>query len=211
MKRLTTAASCLALSLAFAAGASAEAPVSHSKIWPATQTGAPEKIVYDAATAMEFFRNMKGEWVHEILPDPNAPKQSKAEAPKGEGYGDVHDDRSEMTVIGLGSTVMERVLKGSPAEMTIMYHMDGPEKLLLTHYCAARNVPEMAFQKSGKPGEMVFKFARVTNATPGADTYGQDVTYKIIDKDTFEQTATTHSKGKTATLHTRYKRVSTDG
>ena len=73
---------------------------------------------------------------------------------------------------GGGSAVVETLFVGTPHEMATMYHFDGP-RLMLTHYCAARNQPRMvasaATAPSGGGFEASFAFLDCTNlASPDA-------------------------------------------
>jgi hypothetical protein len=168
-----------------------------SRIWEsgakAQIASAPQAVVYDAAAAMEFFRSTSGGWI--------------VDTGGKEAYGDAHANSSTVKTIAAGSTVMETYLAGSPYEMTVMYHMDGPDKLLMDHFCAARNVPHAEFVKTDKPGEIKFEFKGGTNLNPLVDNHGHGATIKIIDKDSFVTTATTYSDGKPTTLVTKYKRA----
>jgi len=68
-----------------------------------------------------------------------------------------------------GSAVMSEILGQGPEDMISMFHMDGPNRLLMTHYCGTGNQPRM--QASVSPGGKVitFNFVDATNlATPDA-------------------------------------------
>ncbi|MEY2808009.1 MAG: hypothetical protein RIR65_2426 [Planctomycetota bacterium] len=73
---------------------------------------------------------------------------------------------------GGGSAVVETLFVGTPHEMVTMYHLDGP-RLMLTHYCAARNQPRMVASAATAPAdagfEASFTFLDCTNLeSPGA-------------------------------------------
>src|SRR5580693_4756802 len=42
-----------------------------------------------------------------------------------------------------GSALMSEIHGHGPENMVTMFHMDGPNRLLLTHYCGAGNQPRM--------------------------------------------------------------------
>lgn len=193
-----------------------------SKIWPSQATGAPEKVVYDAASAMEFFRTMSGDWVNLSAASENeSGSYGKADANgKGDAYGDgkgtaksaaggMHIGGTNFKTIASGSTVEQTYLAGTPYEMTLMYHMNGPDQLLLNHFCAARNVPQMKFEKSNKPGEIKFEFDGGTNLNPQVDSHAHAATFNIIDKDTFELNGVAYDKGERKLTHSVYKRKDT--
>src|ERR1700749_3272603 len=91
--------------------------------------------------------------------------------------------------------------------MTIMYHMDGPTTLLANHFCAARNVPQWKFVKSDKPGVIAFVYDGGTNINPAVDAHAHAVTYRVIDKDHFEQINTNGAGGKLVTLSSIQARI----
>jgi hypothetical protein len=183
-----------------ASSASGQTPSSdaRSKIYPSTATGAPEKVVYDAASAMEWFRTLSGSWISNKKEQADDHKHDPA---KGTGYGGEAQRiaSSSFKTIAAGSTVMETYLEGTPYEMTLMMHMDGPGTLLINHYCAARNVPQMRFVKTGTPGEIKFAFDGGTNLNPEVDGHAHDLTYQVIDKDTYSLTGTVYRDGKPTT------------
>jgi hypothetical protein len=168
-----------------------------SRLYASDVQGEPQNVVHDAASAYAWLASLNGsEW--------KAVKTGGADLPKassGDGYaggGDI--TKSTFKTIAAGSTVMEVYLPGSPAEMTIMYHMDGPATLLANHFCAARNVPQWKFVKSDKPGVIAFVYDGGTNINPSVDTHAHAATYRVIDKDHFEQINTNSAGGKLVTV-----------
>ena len=55
-----------------------------------------------------------------------------------------------------GSAVMSEIMGKGPENMISMFHLDGPNKLILTHYCGAGNQPRM--QASVSPDGKVITF-----------------------------------------------------
>ncbi len=70
-----------------------------------------------------------------------------------------------------GSVVIEIFDPGTVREMINVYHLDGPDRLLLTHYCALGNQPRMRLETSSLPGELRFSFAGGTNLNPERDRH----------------------------------------
>jgi hypothetical protein len=68
-----------------------------------------------------------------------------------------------------GSAVMSEILGQGAEEMVTMFHLDGPGKLLLTHYCGAGNQPRMQASASQDGKTITFDFLDATNlASPEA-------------------------------------------
>jgi hypothetical protein len=197
--RLTTILTGIVLSGVLASGAwaqeyGAKNPQGLSKNWASTATGAPEKVVYDAASAMDWMRTYRATGSDWLSGDEKQPRVG-----------------TSITLIAAGSTVMERVGAGTPNEMTIMYHMDGPDVLLGRHYCAAKNVPQWKFVRTDKPGQIKFVHDGGWNLDPAVDTFAAAVTFQVIDKDTYSTIFTTSSGGK-LTINPKpitYHRIST--
>ncbi len=149
-------------------------------------SGAPQNVVYDAASAMEFFKTLSGEW------------QSVAAA--GHEHGTSPAAGGSLSSLtfrtkAAGSAVVETIAAGTTNEMETILHMDG-DKLLLTHYCLLQNAPVMRFVKSNKPGEIKFVFEGGTNFDPKVDAHFHQANFQIRDKDTIEQNATVFANGE---------------
>lgn len=70
-----------------------------------------------------------------------------------------------MQVISAGSAVMQ---SDNTENMVTMFHLDG-DRLMLTHYCAAKNQPRMVAEVTPDGKTMSFNFLDVTNlASPDA-------------------------------------------
>jgi hypothetical protein len=73
--------------------------------------------------------------------------------------------RVDFKLTGGGSAVMSEIL--GDEDMISMFHLDGPNRLLLTHYCAAGNQPRMEASVSPDGRTITFTFVDATNlATP---------------------------------------------
>src|SRR5262245_24802852 len=195
MTRATVVVSSLALVAGLAASVAAQSGQ------PKSATGAPEKIVYDAASAMAYLTTTSGMWV------PASGSQhdhSASAAPAQPGAG------VSVKTKAAGSAVVHTYRAGSPNEMETVFHMDG-DKLLLTHYCALQNAPVLKFVKSDKPGELKFVFDGGTNFDPNIDAHLHESTFQIIDKNTVEQRSTVFTNGKsTPELKSVLKRQPTE-
>jgi hypothetical protein len=180
MTRLVAVASGVALVAGLTVSAAAQSGQ------PKAAAGAPETIVYDAASAMAFLKTTGGDWrpasgsQHEHSAATAAPRPGTAVSVKTKAAG---------------SAVVHTYREGTPGEMETVFHMDG-DKLLLTHYCALQNAPVLQFVKSNKPGELKFVFKGGTNFDPGVDAHLHESTFQIIDKNTIEQRSTVFTNGK---------------
>ena len=84
-----------------------------------------------------------------------------------------------------GNVVRETMFPGTAHEMTNMYHMDG-DSLVMTHYCAVGNQPQMRAKSgtlpaNGKPGEIALKFERVTNKSSDKQPVMGNMTLVLVD------------------------------
>ena len=170
-------------SLALVAGLAVSAAAQSGQ--PKAATGAPEKVVYDAASAMAFLTTTSGEW----MPVSGAQHEHSATPAARPGAGVTVKTKAA------GSAVVHQYRQGTPGEMETIFHMDG-DKLLLTHYCALQNAPVLQFVKSDKPGELKFVFKGGTNFDPNVDAHLHESTFQIIDKNTIEQRSTVFTNGK---------------
>lgn len=144
---------------------------------------APEAVVYDAASAMAFFKTLAGDW------------QAGAGHEHGGSGASNPDSFLTFRTKAAGSAVVQTTRLGQPGEMESVIHMDG-DTLLLTHYCALQNAPVLQFQKSSKPGEIKFVFKGGTNFDPKVDAHFHEGTFQVKDKNTVEQTFTVYANGK---------------
>jgi hypothetical protein len=94
-----------------------------------------------------------------------------------------------------GSAVLSEILVPNE-DMVSMIHLDGPNRLLLTHYCASGNQPRMEAKFSPDGKVMTFNFIDATNlASPDAG-HMQRVVLTIVDENhhTEEWTFLDHGK-----------------
>lgn len=131
---------------------------------------------------------------------------------KPEGTGDEAEAEAEATasvvheikMSAAGTVVMETMNPGTEHEMINMYHVDG-EDLLLTHYCAGGNQPEMRLNReTSTAGKLVFDFAGGTNLDPAVDQHIHAAVIEVVDSNHVESVWKAHAGGEevgTMTFH----------
>jgi hypothetical protein len=95
-----------------------------------------------------------------------------------------------------GSAVMSEISGHGPDNMITMFHLDGPDRLLMTHYCGSGNQPRMVASPSCDGKTIAFNFLDATNlATPDAG-HMQRLVVTVLDANhhTEEWTFTDHGK-----------------
>jgi hypothetical protein len=82
-----------------------------------------------------------------------------------------------------GSALMSEIQGHGRENMISMIHLDGPNRLMITHYCSAGNQPRMQATVSPDGKTFTFDFVDATNlATPDAG-HMQRVVFTIVDAD----------------------------
>jgi len=93
-----------------------------------------------------------------------------------------------------GSAVMSEIL--GKEDMVTMFNLDGPNRLLMTHYCAAGNEPRMqaSFSPDGKV--ITFDFLDATNLTTPDTAHMHKMVLTLVDDNhhTEEWTFVDHGK-----------------
>jgi hypothetical protein len=90
--------------------------------------------------------------------------------------------RVEFKVVSGGSAVMSEILGEGPEDMISMFHLDGPNRLLITHYCGAGNQPRMQAVLSPDGKVITFTYVDATNlATPDAG-HMQRMVLTLVDE-----------------------------
>jgi hypothetical protein len=94
-----------------------------------------------------------------------------------------------------GSAVMSEIV-GHGENMISMIHLDGPNRLLLTHYCAAGNQPRMQAKTSADGKTINFDFLDATNLATADAGHMRSVVIAVVDPNhhTEEWTFTDHGK-----------------
>jgi hypothetical protein len=106
-------------------------------------------------------------------------------------------ERVEYDAIAGGSVLMERSFGAHPNEwMATMIHLDG-DRLLLTHYCIAKNQPRLvATQVSDDLTKITFEFLDATNLKGRDQGHMDKVVFEFNGKDRFTSQWTWYQKGK---------------
>jgi|SRR5277367_6902516 len=94
-----------------------------------------------------------------------------------------------------GSALMSEI-NGHGENMVSMFHLDGPNRLMLTHYCGAGNQPRMTASTSADGKTVTFDFLDATNlATPDAG-HMQRVVIAMLDANHHTEDWTFNDHGK---------------
>ena len=148
--------------------------------------------------AFQTMLKLEGTWTGEAVVVPVG--QSKEDATKS---------ATTVSFKNIGnSSVMQTFAAGTPAEMVSMYHQNGKEELIHTHYCAIGNQPSMTFANTAEAGVIDFQFTKGTNMDVHADPHAHNSYMKIIDEDTYETRTENWGGGQlTSYRYTTMKRV----
>ena len=95
-----------------------------------------------------------------------------------------------------GSAIMSEILGRGSEDMVTMFYLDGPDKLMLTHYCGAGNQPRMQATVSPDGKTLTFDFVDATNLANVEDGHMNRAVFAVLDNDhhTEEWTFTNHGK-----------------
>jgi len=97
-------------------------------------------------------------------------------------------------VTSAGSAVMSEIL--GEEDMISMFHMDGPARLIMTHYCSAKNQPRMQASVSPDGKVLTFIYFDATNlATPDAG-HMQKLVLTMVDDNHHMEEWTFNDHGK---------------
>ena len=129
--------------------------------------------------------------------------------PVGQSRDDAAVSTTTVSFKNIGnSSVMQTFAAGTPAEMVSMYHQNGKEELIHTHYCAIGNQPSMKFIDSGEEGVIDFRFTKGTNMDVNADAHAHHSFMRITDENTYESRTENWGGGQmTSVRYTTMKRV----
>lgn len=153
-----------------------------------TQANACDEFTPDQA--FQSMLSLEGSWTGEAQV-----------VPVGQGRADVSVSETSVSFKNIGnSTVMQTFAAGTPAEMVSMYHQNGKDELIHTHYCAIGNQPSMAFVTTNESGVIDFKFTEGTNMDVNSDAHAHHSMIKVIDENTYESRTENWSGGRLVSI-----------
>ena len=140
---------------------------------------AEEKAAPTAVQQFEMLKKMAGDWV-EIDKD-GKPTDKLI---------------SSIRVTSAGSAVQETLFPGGDHEMVTMYFLDG-DQLLLTHYCALGNQPQMRAAPGKDANQIAFKFVGGTNLKNPDEHHMNEATLTIAGPDRYQAEWVSCKEGQT--------------
>jgi hypothetical protein len=95
-----------------------------------------------------------------------------------------------------GSALMSEINGYRSENMITMFHLDGANRLMMTHYCGAGNQPRMQASPSPDGKTLTFKFVDATNLESPESGHMDHVVIAMLDPShhTEEWTFTDHGK-----------------
>jgi len=115
----------------------------------------------DAQKAFASLKNMPGTWEGKTA--------------------DGHPVLVSFKVVSGGTAVMSDIQGHGPDDMISMFNLDGPNKLLLTHYCSTGNQPRMAASVSPDGKTFTFNFVDATNLDGPDSGHMQRMVLTLLD------------------------------
>jgi len=130
----------------------------------------------DAQKAFAAIKNMPGTWEGKMA--------------------DGNTAQVTFKVVSGGSAVMSEIQGKGPEDMVSLFHMDGPNKLLMTHYCGAGNQPRMQASVSPDGKTITFNYFDATNLEKPDSGHMQRMVLTLLDENhhTEEWTFADHGK-----------------
>jgi hypothetical protein len=95
-----------------------------------------------------------------------------------------------------GSALMSEIHGMDAENMISMFHLDGPNRLLMTHYCGVGNQPRMAATSSPDGKTITFDFLDATNLSTPDTGHMQRVVVTILDPNHHTEDWTFQAPGK---------------
>lgn len=146
-----------------------------------------ENTVFDADNAFEAMKRFEGTWVGKAIV-----------VQEGQSLEDGVESETKVTYrnIANDTSIIATYREGTPMEMVSVYHQDGNQELIHTHYCAAGNQPKMRFEKTDQPGVIRFMFTSGTNMDVTEDGHVHNSTFRVIDENTIRTESDLWNGGK---------------
>jgi hypothetical protein len=114
-------------------------------------------------------------------------------------HADGKTSETTVTSVSAGSALLITQPDEGYGSMITMIHPDG-ERVLLTHYCSAKNQPRMVAEALPDGKSIKFNFLDVTNLTPNQPGHMRNLVLTLPDDDHMSQTWTFRDKdGKDVT------------
>jgi len=131
----------------------------------------------NATAAFERFASLVGQW---------------------KGQQDGTEIQVTYTLIANGSALIEEFRPGNGPMMVTMFSVDG-DRLVATHYCSAKNQPQMTTRPIADPAakSVAFSLIRVTGLNSPDDWHNTGLVVTMPDQDHLTQEWTYLSSGKT--------------
>lgn len=108
--------------------------------------------------------------------------------------GGMKETTTSFRLSAADSVIVETMDAGTPHEMTNVYHdVDG--KLMMTHYCAMGNAPQMAVAKSDDKS-LSLEAVKANGIDPKTAPHMHALAYRWADKDHLTATWTSANMGK---------------
>jgi hypothetical protein len=104
------------------------------------------------------------------------------------------------------SALIETLEPEKESSMVTVYHLDGA-RLMMTHYCGAKNQPRMRARVSGDGKQITFSFFDATNLASPSTGHMKKVVVTFVDPSHFRQEWTFTEAGKDMTETFEFTRV----
>jgi putative NIF3 family GTP cyclohydrolase 1 type 2 len=95
-----------------------------------------------------------------------------------------------------GSALLSEIHGHGPENMVSMFHLDGPNRLMLTHYCGAGNQPRMTATTSPDGKTVTFDFLDATNLSAPDAGHMQRLVVTMVDANHHTEDWTFNEHGK---------------
>lgn len=113
---------------------------------------------------------------------------------------------ARFTIVSGGSAIMLSMDEGKDGEMITMFHPDGRDAMMATHYCSAQNQPRLRLAGMPNPNQLVFEFVDGVNIDPKLHSM-RKLVITIVDADHHTEEWTSEAGGKPWTGKFEYTRV----